>query len=437
MLVLIRVSEQLQEMRRALDKDRFLAGRLVMAESMVNTQYMSASVYTKYLFAGKMWLFVLALVVLLLSSVASFFPGLWIGFWSGSVFGFNTAMYEGVLWMFVVTEMITYYVASAMLLKHGQIASRVLHHSLLSRLAHAIISFFDSTPVGRIMNRFSKDLDNLDTMISFQLQQYARVGIQLLILIGFIGYGSPWLLLAVGPLFVFFWLYLRYFRRTSVRLQRIEAITLSPIFQHFAETLPGLATIRAFGMTELESRRNFTYINGETLAEYGIRAVDSWVAIRLDLLCVIANLVVCFVMIGTSSNAYVAGFTINFVLVTVQLLSFFSLNMAQLETQMNAAERVLEYSDGIEQEAPFEIPATDPGPEWPSRGEIEFDNVQFAYRPGLPLVLNGVTVHIEGGHKVSGPALIPPSLRLSRSAWWGVRARASRLCLSYCCAWWS
>lgn len=361
-------------------------------------------------------------------------------------------------------------------LQHGQRASLKLHGDLLDVCTHATVAFFDTTPVGRILNRFSKDMDNLDTTISFNLQQFVRNALQLLALVGFIAYGSPWLLLAIGPTFVMLWFYLLYFRRTTVRLQRIEgepvskscfatltcfaaAITLSPIFQHFSETLPGLSTVRAYGMTAAEAMRSMTYINGgeknalestrsrshrpnpspETLVEFAIRSVDAWIGIRLDILCFVCLVVVCYVMVGLRDtlNSYVAGFTINYMLATVQFLGYLSLNMTQMETQMNAVERIIEYSDGVPQEAPFDIPENDPPPEWPQEGRIDFENVQFRYREGLPLVLNGVSLSIlvRGASPFHLLFLIAVCSRRTRWASWAARARESHRCWSSCCVW--
>ncbi len=247
-----------------------------------------------------------------------------------------------------------------------------------------------------------KDMDDIDSMMSFQMQQYVRNCCQVLAIVALIGYASPWLLLAFFPLAILFWLYLRFYRRTSVRLQRIESVTLSPIFQHFAETLPGLSTIRAFDISEVERVKSNTYINADSLAEFAARTVDTWLGVRLDLICAMCTAAVVFIMIGLRStlNAVVAGFAINYVLAAVNILAFFSQNITQLETMMNSVERIRMFGSQIPQEAPFEIEATKPPPEWPQNGKIEFDHVVFSYREGLPPVLDNLNFTIEGGQKV-------------------------------------
>jgi ATP-binding cassette subfamily C (CFTR/MRP) protein 1 len=398
--------EQLKKGKRSLavstDRARQIAGQLVMAEETSMSNYVGVGIYWVYIKSGGLTKFVFMCLFLALSCVATFIPGLWIGYWSVLYIGYDNAFYAGILAIIVAAEIVFYFLGSVIGMAHGRVASAKIHSEYLDRLGHALISFYDRTPIGRIMNRLAKDMDDIDSMMSFQLQQYARNTSQVLAVIALIGYASPWLLLAFFPLVVLFWLYLRFYRRTSVRLQRIEAVTLSPIFQHFAETLPGLSVIRAFGVSEVERNKSNTYINADSLAEFAARTVDTWLGIRLDFICALCTLAVVYIMVGLRStlNPVVAGFSINYVLAAVNVLAFFSQNITQLETMMNAVERMKMFGAQIPAEAPFEIPETKPPPEWPQTGRIEFDHVSFTYREGLPLVLDDLSFVIEGGQKV-------------------------------------
>lgn len=384
------------------DRDRLLAGQLVMAEETSSSNYVGLDVYWTYIKSGGLLRFALMSLCMALSCVATFIPGLWIGYWSVLYIGFDNPFYAGILAIIVFSEVFFYFVGSIIGMSHGRRASMLIHNDYLERLGHAMIGFYDRTPVGRIMNRLAKDMDDIDSMMSFQIQQYVRNASQVLAIVALIGYASPWLLLAFFPLAILFWLYLRFYRRTSVRLQRIEAVTLSPIFQHFAETLPGLSVIRAFGVSEVEREKSNTYINADSLAEFAARTVDTWLGIRLDFICALCTLCVVYIMIGLRStlNPIVAGFAINYVLAAVNILAFFSQNITQLETMMNAVERMKLFGAQIPVEAPFEIPETKPAPEWPQTGRIEFDHVVFGYREDQPPVLDNLNFVIEGGQKV-------------------------------------
>ncbi len=384
------------------DRDRKLAGRLVLAEETSESNYVGLDVYWTYIKAGGVGRFINMSICMALSCAATFIPGLWIGYWSVLFIGYDNSFYAGILAIIVASEVVFYILGSVIGMAHGRRASKQIHDEYLEKLGHAMISFFDQTPIGRIMNRLAKDMDDIDSMMSFQLQQYVRNASQVLAIVALIGYASPWLLLAFFPLAILFWLYLRFYRRTSVRLQRIEAVTLSPIFQHFAETLPGLSVIRAFGVSDVEREKSNTYINADSLAEYAARVVDTWLGIRLDFICALCTICVVYIMIGlrTTLNPVVAGFAINYVLAAVNILAFFSQNITQLETMMNAVERMKLFGSKIPTEAPFEIPETKPEPEWPQTGRIEFEHVTFTYREGLPPVLDDLNFVIEGGQKV-------------------------------------
>ena len=390
-------------MAESADKDRALAGRLVMAEETSVTNYVNANVYWTYIKSGGIVRFCLMCFFLALTAVAAFIPGLWIGYWSVYFLGYDNAFYEGIFGLIVAAEMITYFLGSYIGIAHGVKASEALHTGYLNRLAHAQIAFYDRTPVGRIMNRLAKDMEDIDSMMSFQMQQYVRNVCQILAIVALIGYASPWLLIAFTGLGVIFWAYLRVYRRTSVRLQRIEAVTLSPIFQHFAETLPGLSTIRAFDAGGIEREKSNTYINADTLAEYAARTIDTWIGIRLDLIGALSTAIVVFLFVGLREelNPVLAGFSITYVLTSVNLMSFFSQTMTQLEVMMNAVERIMIFSQQIPIEAAFDSePGHKPPPEWPSEGRIEFDNVEFTYREGLPPVLKDLSFVIQAGQKV-------------------------------------
>ena len=384
------------------DSDRELAGRLVLQEDTSESNYVDMSVYWKYITSGGVLRWVVSSLSLVVCACAQYMPGLWLGFWSTLAFGYGNDFYIGILGLLSFCEMFFYFVGAGISVQHGTAASKTLHTAYVDKLGHARISFYDTTPTGRVLNRLSKDMDDVDVLLSFQFHQYVRNWANLLVLCALIAYASPWLLFAIVPLGVVFWAYLRFYRRTSVRLQRIESITLSPIFQHFSETLPGLSTIRAFDLIDAECDRSFRYINADSLAEFALRVVDNWLGIRLDLIVAVCTIVVCFVMIGLkdSVSAATAGYAINYVLASVNVLSFFSQNLTQMETVMNAVERIDMFTKRIPLEAPFDDPDNKPSPEWPQKGVIEFKEAEFCYREGLPPVLKNLTLEIEGGSKV-------------------------------------
>ena len=125
--------------------------------------------------------------------------------------------------------------------------SERLHDRMAWAVLQAPVLFFDSNPVGRIMNRFSKDIGCLDEVLP---KTFLR-SIQYILLL-FAGIlvpvvTNPWLVIVVVPLAIFVVFISRYYLKTSRELKRLESICRSPVFSHISETLDGLDTVRTRG----------------------------------------------------------------------------------------------------------------------------------------------------------------------------------------------
>jgi len=194
----------------------------------------------------------------------------------------------------------------------------------------------------------------------------------------------------------------RFFSRSSIQLKRIESVSRSPVYNHFGETLLGLATIRAFKATE-----RFTYIkvqrlNMMTQSYFLLRSVLNWASERVGILnSLLLFFSVLFVVIDKGTlNPGNAALAIYFILGIGPMLGFFVMNLTELNNQMNAVERVSYYIENLEQEPSWEEDKVKVPPEWPSKGTIELDNVVFRYRKNLDPVLHGVSAQIQHLEKI-------------------------------------
>ncbi|EGD79314.1 ABC transporter [Salpingoeca rosetta] len=164
-------------------------------------------------------------------------------------------------------------------------ASRRLHDNMFAAVIASPIRFFDTNPVGRILNRFSKDTGYLDDILPPTYLDF----IQLIgIILGTIILASainPWVLLAAGPILVIFVLIRGYFLRTAREIKRLEAICRSPIYSHFSTSLAGLATIRSQGGGERAVHLLHNYQNTHAAAVYMFLAVSRWLGFRCDMAC--------------------------------------------------------------------------------------------------------------------------------------------------------
>jgi len=130
-------------------------------------------------------------------------------------------------------------------------ASRVLHDSMLSRVLRAPMSFFDTTPLGRIVNRFATDVDVLDNSLPNSLRAWNQSLVSILSTMIIISMSTPWFLAAMVPLAVLYGVIQRVYLNTSRQLKRMESVMRSPIYSHFSETLTGCTTIRAYNKEDL------------------------------------------------------------------------------------------------------------------------------------------------------------------------------------------
>ena len=154
----------------------------------------------------------------------------------------------------------TFGVAVALL---TQRASRDLHHRAITTVMHAPMGFFETTPLGRIMNRFSKDIDGIDNAVSDSMQTFLMSFSNVIGTFAFIAAIIPWFLVPLAAIMVVYYFLFSYYRESSRQLKRLAATLRSPLYAHFSESLTGVATIRAYGETERFRTENENRMNIE------------------------------------------------------------------------------------------------------------------------------------------------------------------------------
>jgi ABC-type multidrug transport system fused ATPase/permease subunit len=298
----------------------------------------------------------------------------------------------------------------------GLSASRHMHANLFHSVIYAPMAFFDTTPLGRVMARFSKDVDAVDFNLASQLGNLAMTVFLILGSILSIIYATPWFGVAVIPIFVVYWYVATYFRNVSRECKRVDSVTRSPIYAHFGETLGGLSTIRAYGQSSRFANINEAYVNTNTSAFYTLRSCDRWLSIRLEIL---GNTIVLLSAIlsaataesdaasgqtaasGTVGTAALAGFALSFSLTITSVMSWAVRTLAETENMMNSVERIIVTTEETPQEPQGRDEATPKvGDSWASKGEIAFKSVKMRYRDDSPEVLHGVDFAVKAGEKV-------------------------------------
>nr|CDS29611.2 canalicular multispecific organic anion [Hymenolepis microstoma] len=281
-------------------------------------------------------------------------------------------------------------------------AAKRLHQNLLSRILHVPTGFFDLIPHGRIMNRFSNDVSITDhhLMISFRSMTNTLFGC--LVTFALTVIPSAYILIFLAILIAFYGFMQVIFVATRRQLQRLDSVSKSPIFSHFAETLLGTETIRAYGMCDLFVSTNDARVDTNNRALFSVIVSNRWLSMMLETVGNLLTLAtsVAFVVATRegSLNPGLAGLVISYTLNVTQGLSWFVRMATELETNVVSVERIHEYSE-LAIEAPWNVPDKQPPPQWPEGG-IEFINYSTRYREDLDLVLKSISVSINPSEKI-------------------------------------
>ncbi|CAG7836369.1 unnamed protein product [Allacma fusca] len=288
----------------------------------------------------------------------------WLSVWSetGTVNGtqLNQGYNIGVYAALGLGQSVLFYAATTLLCLAILRASATFHLKMLYSVLRAPMSFFDTTPTGRILNRFSKDVDVLDNLISFILRNWFSTLTSVLGTFFIIVYNLPILVAVIVPLSVFYYLIQKFYIPTSRQVKRLESVTRSPIYSNFSEAINGASTIRAFGQRDRFVMDCQTKIDSNLECVYPGIVSNRWLSIRLE-------------TVGSIFVFFTALFAV----------------MKRLE----------EYCE-TPQEAPWKSAVRKPATVWPSFGSVQFDCYQTRYRDGLDLVLKSVTFEIQAGEKV-------------------------------------
>ncbi|NXL15371.1 MRP7 protein, partial [Setophaga kirtlandii] len=299
----------------------------------------------------------------------------------------------------------------AFLFAYGALrAASVIHDRLLQRVLKATVTFFDSTPTGRILNRFSSDLYCVDDSLPFILNIFLANIYGLLGMLVIMTYGLPWIGLVLLPLAVVYFFIQRYYRFTSRELKRLHSITLSPIYTHFSETLSGLSTIRAMRATKRFELENQLHLEQNQRCLFASKTVMEWLDIRLQMIGVAVVTAIAGIAIiqhqKQLGNPGLVGLALSYALSVTHLLSGLIDSFTHTEMMMVSVERTEEYTTDIPMEPQDKLVqvkaqmCSQVSADWPSKGLVEFQQVVLAYRPGLPNALDGVSFTVYPGEKL-------------------------------------
>ncbi|MGH0163405.1 UNVERIFIED_CONTAM: hypothetical protein FKN15_051191 [Acipenser sinensis] len=313
----------------------------------------------------------------------------------------ETSMRLGVYAALGLTQGVLVMISSFTLALGGIGAARTLHSGLLENKFCTPQAFFDTTPLGRIINRFSKDIYVIDevippTILMFLSTFFGSVTTMIVIIAS-----TPLFAVVIVPLAIAYFFVQRFYVATSRQLKRLESVSRSPIYSHFSETITGTSVIRAYG------RQNaFVLISDKKVDEnqksyYPGIVSNRWLGVRIEFIgnCIVLFAAL-FAVIGRSKlTPGMVGLSVSYALQVTMSLNWMVRMTSDLESNIVAVERVKEYSE-TETEAPWIVPDKRPPEDWPTQGKVEFNDYSVRYREGLDLVLKNLTLQVKGGEKI-------------------------------------
>ncbi|EDK40781.2 hypothetical protein PGUG_04879 [Meyerozyma guilliermondii ATCC 6260] len=365
-------------------------------------------VYLEYAKACNPSSVVLFLVTTVLSMVVSVCSNVWLKHWSevNTKYGFNPNItkYLGIYFLLGMASSLLILVQTCVMWIFCTISgSKKLHNAMAVSVLRAPMSFFETTPIGRILNRFSNDIYKVDEVLGRVFGMFFSNTTKVIFTIIVICFSTWQFIFIVAPLGVLYVYYQQYYLRTSRELRRLDSVSRSPIFANFQESLNGVTTIRAFDQVSRFKFLNQSRIDKNMSAYHPAVNANRWLAVRLEFLGSFIILSAAGLAILTLRSGHLTaglvGLSVSYALQVTQSLNWIVRMTVEVETNIVSVERILEYSR-LTPEAPEVIESHRPPTSWPSQGEITFKNYSTRYRPELDLVLKNINLSVKPHEKV-------------------------------------
>ena len=281
-------------------------------------------------------------------------------------------------------------------------ASRKMHKNMLDRVMRSPMSFFDTTPLGRILNRFARDVDVCDnifpTNIRYWLSVLVTFSFTMLMIMSII----PIVISVVIPTTIIFFGVQKIYVRTSRQLKRLETISRSPIYSHFTETLNGCNVIRSFNKEDMFIAEAEKKVDNNQVCFYYSFVSSRWLAILIENIGNVITFMVAIFVLNSGGNVSPSqvGLIMTYALNVTMTLNMLVVSTSDIETNIVAVERIMEYRNLI-QEATWDSKDEQRPPNaWPDKGQITFDKYDMRYREGLDLVLKSISCDINSGERI-------------------------------------
>ncbi|XP_065748192.1 ATP-binding cassette sub-family C member 6 [Phocoena phocoena] len=364
-----------------------------------------ATMYLTYLRAVGTPLCLHALFLFLCQQVASFCRGYWLSLWADdpTVDGRQThaALRGWVFGLLGCLQAIGLFASMATVLLGGIRASSLLFRGLLWDVAQSPIGFFERTPIGNLLNRFSKETDIVDVDIPDKFRSLLMYAFGLLEVGLVVTVTTPLAVVAILPLLLLYAGFQSLYVASSCQLRRLESARYSSVCSHVAETFQGGAVVRAFRVQGCFVAQNDAHMDESQRVSFPRLVADRWLASNLELVGngLVFAAALCAVLSKAHLSPGLVGFSVSAALQVTQTLQWAVRSWTDLENSIVSVERLKDYAQ-TPKEAPWRPATCAARPPWPRGGQIEFRDFGLRYRPELPLAVRGVSFKIHAGEKV-------------------------------------
>lgn len=369
---------------------------------------------------SRVLLIIFGLPMLLVGSASMVLTQLWLAWWSQLHFHLERNTYIGIYVALAVSQVLGLFLFGLIMGLRCNHSSQILHNKAVQRLLHAPIWYFDTTPLGRHIDRISSDVEAIDYHLPEALRMlfvstFGLSAMFALIIAYFHWVRSPFSILAslftnldylqfgiaVGILVLILVSLAIYCRATAREVKRHESVFRSVVFARFMEGLSGISTLRTYSMQSTFLLKILNAADDTNSATFTTLSVQRWLGLRQDAATIMLVLVMGVLVIVDrhSQEPSISGLVLSLMLANVQVIQVVVREWSDVESAMNSTERLHAYASTLPQEP--DDASILPAKEWPQRGEVHFSDTRMRYRPGLPEALKGVDLHIRSGEHVA------------------------------------
>lgn len=283
----------------------------------------------------------------------------------------------------------------------GYAASKLLHNTAVEQLFRSPIGFFEATPIGRIVNRFSRDMEVIDTQLSDCIYFWLYIVATMVSTYVFLITVSPTMAIALTGAFACVFFLQSYYSASNWKLNKLYTQALSPFMRHLTETYSGLSVIRVFRNEGIVADKFHALSDEVTKAAFMSMVLKRWTSFRVELLGSFLLLIISSLAYYKRVDPNLTGKILEFTLLVINSMDYFVRQYAEMESNMIAVDRLHSYATGLESEALDETQTLDLSPSWPASGAIEIKDLTVAYKPHLPPVVHEINASIRHGEKIA------------------------------------